>query len=113
MEQRRLTRDLNGFAHADVFIGDLTPRETELYRELQLTGGSIQADALLACLGHALAGPPVFLAGAVVEVLAKATADEGDIFLIVRRTDGVFAHVLDSQTEAAGQSNEYGNDVPT
>lgn len=101
MEQRTLKVDLDGFAHESVFRGEFTPGENELYQELQLAGGTLQADALLACLRQSLAGPVAIPAGTVVDVLAKAGAAGGDIVLVVRSDAGVYAWVLDSLTDPA------------
>lgn len=109
MEHRTLKTDVTGFAHNDVFCDELSPREAELFHELSLAGDQVQATALLACLRHSLAGPQVIPMGAVVDVLAKAGADAGDIFLIVRSAAGVYAQVLDSQTEPSGRSDDTGS----
>lgn len=99
LELRKLTEDLTGFAHQDMLHTEKNPREEELYQELKLTAGENNADFLLACLRRDLAGSLVIPAGSKVYVLAKATADDGDIFLIVRSAAGIYAHVLDSLTE--------------
>jgi hypothetical protein len=101
MEKRTLKSDLAGFANPDVFRSDFAPWEKDLYQELRLTGGTTQADALLACLRRERAGELVIPAGAVVDVLAKAGAAEGDILLIVLSEAGIYAQVLDSNTDSA------------
>ncbi len=99
MEQRRLKSKAVGFAHAEVFCEDLTSTEAELFQELSESAGTNQAIALLACLRREAAGPLTIPAESVVDVLAKASADEGDIIVIVRSDKNVYARVLDSLTE--------------
>jgi hypothetical protein len=101
-EQRTLKADLSGFAQADDNRYVLDELEKELGAQLLQTIADVrQVDYLLVQLRRSLSGPLRIRAGEVVDVLAKASAAEGDIVLIVCSASGVFAHVLDSQTESS------------